>query len=232
MASNANGSLGEQTYEALKEDILLCRLEPGAFVTESDLASRYGVSKTPIREALNLLGRDGFVQSVPRRGTLIKPITLADVRQTYLLRSFLEPPAAELAAKAGDRSMVVELESLLETIRRPPQRGKTDDGHHRLRSDQLRRHRTFHVGIAEASGIPRLARMVNSLHEEVERFMNSAPELGLSIEFGKADGELLDAVIEGDPARAREVAAKSIEMSRDHLLETYLSGRGSWTDET
>ena len=71
-------SLGESAYVALKDDILTCRLAPGDFVTEAGLAKRYGVSRTPIREAITHLAHEGFIRSVPRRGALVRPIELRE----------------------------------------------------------------------------------------------------------------------------------------------------------
>jgi DNA-binding GntR family transcriptional regulator len=212
-------SLAEKAYRALTDDILRCTLVPGEFVTEADLASRYRMSKTPVREALNLLSQEGFIQSVPRRGTLVQPIELRDIQQTYLLRGLLEPPAASLAAERATPAEVERIRALLSAM--------TSDGADGvppavLRSNQLRAHREFHVAIAEASGIPRLRRMINSLQEEVERFMNANRRLGSKLTFGDMDQQLVDAIALGDEAKAREVALQSVDVSRRSLIEAFL----------
>lgn len=206
-------SLTESTYAALKDDILSCRLAPGEFVTEADLAARYDVSKTPIREALNLLAQEGFIQSVPRRGTLIKPIELRDIQQTYLLRGLLEPPAASLAAERANPEELEAIRDVLTEMRA----GDKDLG-----ASHLRAHRRFHLLIGEGSGIPRLAKMINSLHEEVERFMNANPRIGAVLKFGDMDDHLLEAIEAKDPDRAREIARESVEVSRQSLIEAFL----------
>lgn len=212
-------SLSEKAYDALKDDILRCALAPGEFVTEADLAERYGVSKTPIREALNLLSQEGFIQSVPRRGTLIRPIELRDIQQTYLLRGLLEPPAAALAAEKANGEQIEALGSLLDGM---TEHSQNSDGSERLRHEQLRSHRQFHLAIGEASGIPRLARMINSLHEEVERSMNANAHLGGALTFGDMDRELFEAIANGDAQTSQELAAKSVEVSRQSLIEAFL----------
>ena len=212
-------SLAQSAYLQLKDDILRCRLAPGEFVTEADLAERYGVSKTPVREALNLLSQEGFIQSVPRRGTLVRPIELRDIQQTYLLRGLLEPPAASLAAEKATPEQVSTLESLLGAM--------ADDDHDhdsagRLRHEQVRAHREFHLAVGQASGIPRLAKMINSLHEEVERSMNANAHLAGALSFGDMDRQLFEAIKAGEATTAHEVAAQSVEQSRQSLIEAVL----------
>lgn len=212
-------SLAEKAYNALKDDVLRCRLSPGEFVTEADLAERYGVSKTPVREALNLLSQEGFVQSVPRRGTLIRPIELRDIQQTYLLRGLLEPPAAALAA---EKATVEDLETLRDLLNGMTKEMEPEEGAASLRHEQVRSHREFHQAIGAATGIPRLARMINSLHEEVERSMNANAHLGRALTFGDMDRQLFEAIVAGESAKAQEIAERAVDVSRQSLIEAFL----------
>lgn len=212
-------SLGETAYNALKDDILTCRLAPGEFVTEADLAKRYGVSKTPIREAITHLTQEEFIQSVPRRGTLVKPIELRDIQQTYLLRGLLEPPAAALAAEKAPEPDILRIKSLLDDMTSTPQ---TDGPANRLAPTQSRAHRMYHAAIGEATGIPRLGKMINSLHEEVERFMNANPQLAGMLTFGDMDHQLFDAISDRDQERARTIASESVDVSRQSLISAFL----------
>jgi DNA-binding GntR family transcriptional regulator len=209
-------SLAEQAYDTLKRDIISCKLRPGQLVIEGDLAAQYGMSKTPIREALNLLRREGFVQTLPRRGTLVTPIDVQDVQHTFLLRMLLEPEAAALAAMRATGQQLKALAELSDA---------TDGGKSSKRpapGDALRLNRQFHIAIAEASGIPRLAEMVASLHEEVERFYNTERVQGAGDPTGRHHHELVEAIVTGDPDRARTLMADSIRASRQHLIETLI----------
>jgi DNA-binding GntR family transcriptional regulator len=93
--------LAGRVYEQLKRDILSCVLRPSQAVYEAELAQRYGVSKTPIREALNTLRREGYVHVVPRRGYIVAPISIQDVQQILSLR--LIPAADPGAVGSGAR---------------------------------------------------------------------------------------------------------------------------------
>ena len=83
-------SLTEQVYDALKREILTARLRPSQPLIENELAARFGVSKTPIREALRLLVQDGWIVVLPRKGYLVAPLSLEDVREVFALRLLLE----------------------------------------------------------------------------------------------------------------------------------------------
>src|SRR5438445_603484 len=105
-------SLTARVYQDLKRDIMTCALRPGAEVYEGQLAERYGVSKTPIREALNTLRQEGYVRVLPRRGYVVAPVSVEDVQEVFHVRLLLEPSAAELAAQRVSGEQLVELRRL------------------------------------------------------------------------------------------------------------------------
>ena len=200
----------------LKRDIISCKLRPGQLVGEGELAAEYGMSKTPIREAINLLRQEGFVQILPRRGTLIKAIDVQDVQHTFFLRMLLEPEAAALAASRASGDQLKQLANLSEATQ------VRSTGKILSQADRLENNRLFHVAIAEASGIARLVEMIGGLHEEVERFYNSERLRHAGDPTGEHHHELLDAIVSGDADRARSLMADSIRASRQHLIETLI----------
>lgn len=214
-------SLADQAYDNLKRDIISCKLRPGHLIVENELAVAYGMSKTPIREALNLLRKEGFVQVLPRRGTLVKSIDVQDVQHTYFLRMLLEPEAAALAATRATGEQLKRLAELSETGH-PSGAGRSSARDPQQEVERLRANRLFHVAIAEASGVPRLAAMVGGLHEEVERFYNSERLRALAGPPGALHHELLAAIVEGDPEKARTLMADAIKASRQHLIESLI----------
>ncbi|NLG87411.1 MAG: GntR family transcriptional regulator [Firmicutes bacterium] len=113
-------SLRERLYETLKEDILLNKYKPGAELQIDKLAQEFGVSTTPIREALVRLEGDGLVVSIPNRGVQVAPISLDDVKNIYEVRRLLEPHAAKIAARYCEEVEVNALyEKLLKIIEGP-----------------------------------------------------------------------------------------------------------------
>ena len=90
-------SLREQVYDHLRQLMSRGRIEPGAFINQDELATRLGVSRTPLRDALLQLEAEGFVEILPRRGVQLRALTVEDVRHMYEVVGALEG-AAVLAA--------------------------------------------------------------------------------------------------------------------------------------
>ena len=103
----AVGNKKVQVYESLKRRIIDCELVPGLPINEADFATDLGVSKTPIREALRQLERDGFVDSIPGRGSTISHITSSDIREIFEIREIIETGAAK---RYGDQCVVLSMD--------------------------------------------------------------------------------------------------------------------------
>ena len=195
--------LTERVHARLREDILTARLLPGSTILEPELAARFGVSKTPVREALRLLVQDGWVIVLPRRGYLVRPLGLEDLRDVFQLREMIEPGfAAEAAARVGaaDRALtkavttqqaahtelrrgVLAVSVLHDVDVEPAELGvrpglDPDRGAYRLgRGRGLGAAADFHVRVAELSGNARATRIVSQLVDEVTRLHFLMPTL-------------------------------------------------------
>ena len=88
--AGASGSLADQAYLRLREAIIAVELAPGTVLREEELTQRVGVGRTPVREAIQRLHRDGFVTVIPRRGTLVSEINITDLAAIYEVRARLE----------------------------------------------------------------------------------------------------------------------------------------------
>jgi len=95
--------LSEQVYDRLLDAICRGELQPGARLTQEELAASLSVSRQPVLQALRLLRRDGIVIDSGRRGLAVAPISAALIRQVYQVRGVLEALAAREAARAGAR---------------------------------------------------------------------------------------------------------------------------------
>jgi DNA-binding GntR family transcriptional regulator len=89
-------------YGKIKERILSGELAPGFPINEEDLARDLGVSKTPVREALRQLEREGFIENIPGRGSTVTHITFQDIRDIFEIREIIECGAAKRAASLHD----------------------------------------------------------------------------------------------------------------------------------
>lgn len=109
---NKRESLGRLAYERIKGDILDERLLPRQPLIEAELAAKYGMSKTPVREALLSLAREGLVEMSSFRGGRVRDFTADDAREIYELRELLEPFALRRTVPRltdGDRRSLRDL---------------------------------------------------------------------------------------------------------------------------
>ena len=95
----SNPSLKQLVYDNLKERIINGTLKPGMRLREEDLSNEMNISRAPIREALNMLERDGFTTIVPRKGALVSEVKKEDLYYIWELRALLEPYAAKISTK-------------------------------------------------------------------------------------------------------------------------------------
>ncbi len=107
----------EELARLLQEEIIAGRLAPATRLTEEGVAQTYGVSRSPVREALRLLERDGLVVKAPRRGIWVAPMTLKDFDEVYSCRIPLEALAAAEAASSSDTALKDELPGILSAMR-------------------------------------------------------------------------------------------------------------------
>jgi len=209
-------SLNEQVYALLKNEIVLCRLGPGAEISEGMLAQRYGFSKAPIRHALNRLRQEQFVSTRGRLGNLVAPITLQDVREVFQLRLLLEVEATRLAAGRVDAGQLRALEGRVRACHASGA-ASTQDAYREA-------NHAFHSYIVGASGNGRLAAMVISLIEQHERIIHFSLSIqNRDTEFHHVHDSLVDALIEGDASRAATLVEAAIRGSQARIIEAFLS---------
>lgn len=130
-------SLRDQVYEAIRQAILDRRLKPGDHIRGQELTELLNVSRTPLREALGLVERDGLVQYIPNRGWFVAKFTPSEIREIFFIRSGLENMAADLIIDRLTEDDYAELEAQIralgDAIRQMnvPQRNQLDLAFHR-----------------------------------------------------------------------------------------------------
>ena len=208
----------DQAFGAIKSEIILCRLAPGARFSEAELSDRYKFARAATRAALMRLAEVRLVQPLPRHGFVVTPITIASVRELFELRLIAEPQAAVLAVGKIDATKLRELN-------RSPQNAGSDP-------EQLafvESNRAFHRAIAAATGNSRLFNLLESLADEMQRLVH----LGLfgpggsEAERRNADAqhEALIAAFENRDAKAVELAARlHIEHARSLAMDRVVNG--------
>ncbi|WP_137843350.1 GntR family transcriptional regulator [Microbacterium sp. 2FI] len=199
-------SLTEQIYERMHEEILSAALTPGDLVLEADLAKRYGVSKTPVREALRQLADRGWILTIPRRGYLVKPLRLHDIKEVFELRLLLEPGLFAHAARGGDAAHFARLREL---VGRTAEEAMPDDS-------QSSPGREFHLAAARMADNQRATAILTSLLDEVRRLHHVMPEVRTHPETSDV-AEDHRAILEAMEARDADAVHKLV---RDHIQDS------------
>src|SRR3569832_2840822 len=110
--SIAPRALYEEVAELLRQRIFRRELEPGSWIDELKLAEHYGISRTPLREALKVLAAEGLVTMKVRRGAYVTEVSESDLADVYHLLSLLESDAAGVVAQKATDEQVKELQQL------------------------------------------------------------------------------------------------------------------------
>jgi GntR family transcriptional regulator, carbon starvation induced regulator len=209
-------TLTEQLEEALRADILDGVLEPGRRLRAVELSERYGVSATPLREALQRLAVENLIELDPRFGATVAEITESDLRDIYDVLSTVACLALQRSIERGDdtwaeaiRRRFAEMSHAMEDQERA---GVTDDEtRRRLASEAAEAHWHFHNALYAACGSPWLLRFVATLHAHSERYRRLAMQsAGLRRDSRHEHEAIMLAALSRD-------ASAAVEALREHL---------------
>ena len=155
-------SLGQHVFENLKQAILRGNVAPGDRLVENRLAEALDISRTPVREAIHKLEREGWLRRLPRGGFTVASLAREDIEETFGIRCVLESYAARLAALNHREEELRPLEEKIEEFQRCMDAGQTDE---------LSRINTeFHHLFYDLSRSPRLIKMIHDLRDQIYRF--------------------------------------------------------------
>jgi DNA-binding GntR family transcriptional regulator len=151
-ASASTGSGRDRAYRHLRDSVLVDPAVQGSFLSEVELATEIGVSRTPVREALLLLAADGLVEMVPKRGAYVPPLSGRQIRELMELRGLLEKHAASVTMTASAVPVDIMRESIVEQERLQNVR---EAG---TAADFIEWDRRFHEALIDAAGNELIAR--------------------------------------------------------------------------
>jgi DNA-binding GntR family transcriptional regulator len=197
----------------LREEIQHGSLAPGTRLRQNDVAQRFGVSTTPVREAFAQLQAEGLVRIDPHRGAVVFHPTVEDVLEFYEIREALESLAVSLAIPRLRKEVARELGTVIDRMRR------TEDARKWLKlNDQ------FHLRLYESAGRPRLSSLIDNLRDAsapyIHMFVASRP---LSQRANEEHQEILDACVRGDATGAQAAVRTHLRSAAGQLAE-FLSG--------
>jgi DNA-binding GntR family transcriptional regulator len=210
----------EFVTEQIRDRIVLGSLQPGQKLSVYDLAAEFGVSRVPLREAVRQLEAESLVDNLPRRGTLVRPLTVEDVSDAFEILDKIEVIAARRAAMSSDGSTAREMRHWLDQMQALSDRGVPP-----ISEEMLHAHRAFHFALFESSGEGVLQRHLCMLWNTCERYViNSRTEERQA--SAAAEHSLIVEKIEArDPNGTAEALKKHIDAALAGTM-TYLENRG------
>jgi DNA-binding GntR family transcriptional regulator len=197
-------------FARMKTSIIRCELEPGTRLKVESLSKAYGLSSSPIREALNRLAQDGIVQATENRGFWVAPISIDDFRDITRLRILLEHEALTDSIEHGDEEWEVAVLTAFHRLSLVEKR--LGSGPVVLDDDWSERHRAFHMALLSATPCTLLTGMVESLFDRAERYRRYSALHRTEPRHKNSEHEILmKAAIDRDADKAARIQRKHIE---------------------
>lgn len=195
-----------QVVDYLREQIIGLELAPGTVLPRDELAARFGLSQTPVRDALMRLAEEGLVEIYPQHKTVVSKIDLRSARQAHFLRRSIELEVVRTLAAARNAGFVRELRA---TIARQRSLLDAEDYAEFAGADQL-----FHRQMYDAAGVPDLWELVRRQSGHIDRLRRlHLPTPGKGADIVREHTRIVDAIARGDP----EFAERRV---REHMSGT------------
>lgn len=214
MKLNKNRTLRESIAEALRDSIMQGQLKPGVKISEPALATQFGISRTPVREAFRQLDSEGFLQVLPRRGARVAPLSEKDVREFYEIKAELESYAARLASPKLTQKDIDRMETL---------NNQMETGHREKDYKKVfNLHNEFHEVFIRASGNEQLHHLLQMLANKFQRF-----RILLTI-AGKSEGsiaqhrKIIEAFRNKNPEEAARLVAENAIFGKEVIISEIL----------
>jgi len=205
--SGSKVPLRKRIFDELRHEILRGELHDGERLIEIDIARRFGISRTPVREAFRKLEIEGLVGYVPGRGVAVNKNSTEDMDEIYSIRGVLEGLCARLAAQHITKTDIKRLRALLVEMNRLYELGD-------FRSS-ARLHTRFNDLLYRAASSPRLQELASRFNDYTER--SQLRSMGVPDRYKAIAQEheaIVSALEEGDPQKAEDAVRAHVEHAR------------------
>ena len=200
-------------YLELRAELVSLQRRPGEPVSEAEIALFYGVSRTPVREAILKLADEGLVEVFPQSGIFVSRIPLAALPEAIIVRRALEATTAQMAAERATASQILALHSILER-QREANAEKDREAFHQ--ADEK-----FHATIAEVAGYPGIWTLIQQVKVHVDRYRRlTLPQQGRIPRVIAEHEAVLNAIEAHDPAGARIAMESHLENLLSNISTT------------
>ena len=210
-------ALHDQVMARLREMLIEGRIEPGAKLNERELSLRLQVSRTPLREAIKLLGAEGLVDLIPNRGAVAVKLTETDVQQVFEMLAGLEAMSGELAALRISAAQLAQIKALHYDMLACFERGDLS-GYYRLNA-------RIHMAINDAAGNPLLTKTYREINARVQslRFRTNQNKTKWRQAVTEHE-DMLQALETRDAAAMRHILTEHLLHKRDTVVELLRKG--------
>jgi len=201
-------------YSDLRIELVSLQRRPGEAISEAQIALSYGVSRTPVREAILKLSDEGLLEIYPQSGIFVSRIPVAALPEAIIIRKALEETTARMAAERATSSQILALQSILEQQREATAVGDNSAFH---QADE-----TFHAMVADVAGYPGIWKYIQQVKVHVDRYRRlTLPQRGRMPKVIAEHEAVLNAIEAHDPEGAR----RAMETHLENLLENISATR-------
>lgn len=205
--------LNQIVFERLHLEILRNRLRPGDPLRQEEITERMGVSRTPVREAIQRLQAEGLVTFVPRRGAVVSTIDHKRIEEIYEIRGRLESFAAGLAVDHMTERLESKLKKLVQEMEKLDPETDLEKA--------LEKNREFHYLIYSAAGNETLVEMIGQLWKHIQRLRSFYLLTPNGYQESTAEHRLiLEAILAKDRTKVEECVREHCEHSKRALIRT------------
>lgn len=203
-------TLAASLVDKLRQEVLTGALLPGQPLRLDELRERYGVSLSPLREAVSRLGAEGLLQIEQQRGVRVAPVSAENLAEVVLLRAELEPLALRDAIEHADDNWEARITTALAMLTRQEKQG---EGQHRVERWE-RLHRQLHTELISTCTMPLLLQFCNMLNDRGDRYRRLfLADKTVDASVMREHREIVDASLELN-------ADKACRLLRDHIVSS------------
>jgi DNA-binding GntR family transcriptional regulator len=210
--ASARSFLKDRAYELIKQRLLNNDYPPGSFLSERQLAGSLGMSKTPVKGALERLESEGFISVSPQQGIVVRELSVREIADQYEIRSVLESYALRTLAGQLTPEQVARVRANLAAQARLRGSGDVASG--------VELDAAFHVQFVEFLGNGEILRVLVQLREKMQRVVTQVFRLcpaRLDTSYDE-HAAIAAAVIDGDGTRAAELLIRHLELGKRLIL--------------
>jgi DNA-binding GntR family transcriptional regulator len=214
--ANKNDSYQQRAYDYILAKILSMEYNPGDFITDSKIANDFKISRTPIREACQLLENEGLLVSEPRRGWRVSPLTIKDIEDIFDLKCEIEGLMARKAALDQDEQ---HKKAMLEIISQMKTASAKDDVETWMKADSSLHHLLYVMAQNE-----RAEGFIKNLNNQWHRLRKGFINLVGRLDYATNEHEkVVLAIVNGDPDGADEAMHAHLNSVRNGLVKVLVT---------